>query len=44
MSLLFLGHMDGIREGTVLTALLLGRLVRLFQAYLPGLRAIAGKS
>ena len=44
MSLLFLGYMDGIREGKVLTALLLGRLVRLFQAYLSGLRSIAGKS
>ena len=36
--------MDGIREGKVLTALLLSRLVRLFQAYLSGLRSIAGKS
>ena len=44
MSLLFLGHMDGIREGTILTALLLGRLVRLFQTHLPGLRTIAGRS
>lgn len=37
LSLVFLGRIDGIREGTVLTALLLGRLMGVIQRHLPGL-------
>ena len=39
LSLVFLGRVDGIREGTVLTALLLGRMMRVIQKHLPGLNS-----
>lgn len=38
-SLAFLGNIKGIREGTLLTALLLGRLMRCMQKHLPGIHA-----
>ena len=41
MSLVFLGRIDGIREGTVLTALLLGRMMRVIQRHLPGLKSVS---
>lgn len=41
LSLVFLGQIDGIREGTVLTALLLGRMMRVIQRHLPGLKPSA---
>jgi len=41
MSLVFLGRIDGIREGTVLTALLLGRMMRVIQRHLPGLKSFS---